>query len=82
MQIDPDTQETTMSPETNLDHEVRELSIAELQAIAGGRVKAIIVLGDCTTDPRSTQGWGVPVIVYNPWIRPGSPERAGTGTSF
>jgi hypothetical protein len=62
--------------------ELRSLSHEEIDAVAGARVKAIIVLGDCTTNPRDYTGWGVPVIIYNPWISPGSPERQGTGTSF
>jgi hypothetical protein len=45
-------------------------------------VIAIIVLAGCT-DPIQ---WRFPrdprVIVFNPWINPGTPERAGTGTSF
>lgn len=61
---------------------LRSLSADEIDAVAGARVKAIIVLGDCTTNPRDYTGLGVPVIIYNPWITPGSPEREGTGTSF
>lgn len=64
------------------EREFRSLSPEEIDAVAGARVKAIIVLGDCTTNPRDFTGFGVPVIIYNPWISPGSPEREGTGTSF
>jgi hypothetical protein len=62
--------------------EVRELSHEEIHAVSGGKIRAIVVLGDCTTDPRQYGGLGVPVIIFNPWITPGTPERAGTGTSF
>lgn len=61
--------------------EIRTLDAAEVDQVAGGRVRAIIVLGDCTTPPVHSID-GVPVIIYNPWIQPGSPERSGTGTSF
>ena len=60
---------------------LRNLSADEIDAVSGGKIRAIIVLGDCTTGPIRIPG-GPPVIVYNPWIYPGSPERAGTGTSF
>lgn len=70
-----------MNDHTN-SSELRSLTGEELDAVTGARVKAIIVLGDCTTNPRDYTGWGVPVIIYNPWISPGSPERSGTGTSF
>jgi hypothetical protein len=62
--------------------ELRSLTSEELDAVTGARVKVVIVLGDCTTNPRDFGGLGFPVIIYNPWIRPGSPERSGTGTSF
>ncbi len=62
--------------------ELRSLTQDEIDAVAGARVKAIIVLGDCTTNPRDYTGFGVPVIIFNPWITPGTPEREGTGTSF
>lgn len=65
------------------NHKVRQLSCDEIDMVSGGRTKAIIVLGDCTTGPHvGPGGLGFPVIIYNPWISPGSPERAGTGTSF
>jgi len=62
--------------------ELRSLTTEEIDAVAGARIKAIIVLGDCTTNPRDYTGFGVPVIIFNPWITPGTPEREGTGTSF
>jgi len=71
-----------MTHHLNNDPELRSLTHEEIDAVAGARVRAIIVLGDCTTNPRGFGGLGVPVIVYNPWISPGSPERRGTGTSF
>ncbi|MGD9804401.1 MAG: hypothetical protein AB7E81_03970 [Hyphomicrobiaceae bacterium] len=61
---------------------LRTLTHEEIDAVVGARVRAIVVLGDCTTDPRTYGGLGVPVIIFNPWITPGTPERAGTGTSF
>lgn len=60
---------------------IRELNASELGEVAGGRIRAIIVLGDCSTPPIHLAD-GVPVIIYNPWLRRGSPERAGTGTSW
>lgn len=69
-----------MNLRTN-DTELRSLTPEEIDATSGARIKVVIVLVDCTT-PRDFGGLGFPVIVYNPWITPGSPERAGTGTSF
>jgi hypothetical protein len=66
----------------NTDTELRSLTPEEIDAVSGARIKVVIVLGDCTTNPRDFNGLGFPVIVFNPWITPGSPERAGTGTSF
>lgn len=62
--------------------DVRHLTHDEIDSVSGGKIRAIIVLGDCTTNPRSYGGLGVPVIIFNPWITPGTPERSGTGTSF
>ena len=60
---------------------MRNLSADEVEAVAGGRVIAIIVLAGCT-DPIQWRPRDPRVIVYNPWINPGSPEREGTGTTF
>jgi len=61
---------------------VRSLSADEVDTVAGGKVIAIIVLAGCT-DPIQ---WRFPrdprVIIFNPWINPGTPERGGTGTTF
>ncbi|ODT24794.1 MAG: hypothetical protein ABS54_09345 [Hyphomicrobium sp. SCN 65-11] len=57
--------------------ELRSLTHEEIDAVAGARVRAVIVFGDCTTNPRDFTDFGVPVIIFNPWITPGTPERAG-----
>lgn len=70
------------SKTTEIDaNAMRSLSVDEVDAVAGGRVIAIIVLGGCT-DPIQWGPRDPRVIVYNPWINPGSPERGGTGTTF
>jgi hypothetical protein len=60
---------------------IRSLSPHEVDTVAGGKVIAVIVLGGCT-DPIQ---WGPRhprVIIFNPWINSGTPERSGTGTTF
>jgi hypothetical protein len=61
--------------------DMRSLSANEVDAVAGGKVIAIIVLAGCT-DPIQWQPRDPRIIIFNPWINPGTPERAGTGTTF
>jgi hypothetical protein len=60
---------------------IRSLSPQEVDTVAGGKVIAIIVLGGCT-DPIQWGPRDPRVIIFNPWINPGTPERSGTGTTF
>jgi hypothetical protein len=53
-------------------NQIRSLDAAEIDQVGGGKIKAIIVLGDCTTPPIHSID-GIRVIIYNPWITPRQP---------
>jgi hypothetical protein len=61
---------------------IRALSADEVDTVSGAKIIAIIVLAGCTDPIQWRPGRDPRIIIFNPWINPGTPERAGTGTTF